>query len=89
LTPVQKAEMNAKGVAAEDKALQLNPNYIEALVYKNILLRQQANLEKDPDKQKELIRQADELRGKAMELQKGGAPAGGGAKPAAGAKPTK
>jgi tetratricopeptide (TPR) repeat protein len=89
LTPAQKAEMNAKGIAAEDKALQLNPNYIEALVYKNILLRQQANLEKDPDKQKELIRQADELRGKAMELQRGGAPTGGGAKPASGANPTK
>ena len=79
--------MNAKGIAAEDKALQLNPNYIEALVYKNILLRQQANLEKDPNKQKELIQQADELRGKAMDLQKGGA--GAAAKPAPGAKPTK
>ena len=86
LSPAQKAEMNSKGIAAEDKALQLNPNYIEALVYKNILLRQQANLEKDPNKQKELIQQADDLRGKAMELQKGGV---GAAKPAAGAKPTK
>ena len=42
LTPAQKAEYNAKGIEAEDKALALNPNYIEALVYKNILLRQQA-----------------------------------------------
>ena len=46
------------------------PNYIEALVYKNILLRQQAHLEKDPAKQKELINQADQLRNKAMQLQK-------------------
>jgi tetratricopeptide (TPR) repeat protein len=89
LTPAQKAEMNARGIEAEDKALKLNPNYIEALVYKNILLRQQANLEKDPAKQKDLISQADELRNKAMELQKGGAAAQPGAKPAAGAKPTK
>ena len=88
LSPAQKAEMNAKGIAAEDKALQLNPNYIEALVYKNILLRQQANLEKDPAKQKDLIREADDLRNKAMDLQKGGAGAGG-AKPASGAKPAK
>ena len=72
LTPAQKAEYNTKGIEAEDKALALNPNYIEALVYKNILLRQQALLEKDPAKQKELLNQADQLRNKAMDLQKGG-----------------
>ena len=77
ITDAQKRDFIARGIAAEDKALQLNPNYIDALVYKNILLRQQANLEKDPARQKELIRQADEHRNKAMELQKGGAkPAG-------------
>ncbi len=85
LTPAQKADYIVKGIAAEDKALSLNPNYIEALVYKNILLRQQANLEKDPAKQKELLNQADQLRNKAMDLQKGGA--GAAAQP--GAKPTK
>lgn len=84
LTPAQKAEYNQKGIEAEDKALALNPNYVEALVYKNILLRQQANVEKDPAKQKELLAQADGLRAKAMELQKGGGAAGAkpGAKPA-------
>jgi tetratricopeptide (TPR) repeat protein len=89
LTPAQKADYNAKGIAAEDKALALNPNYIEALVYKNILLRQQALLEKDPARQKELLNEADQLRNKAMDLQKGGALGQPGAKPAAGAKPTK
>ena len=82
LTPAQKKEYNQKGIEAEEKALQLNPNYVEALVYKNILLRQQALLETDAAKQKELIREADELRNKAMQLQK----TGGAAKPAAGAK---
>jgi tetratricopeptide (TPR) repeat protein len=77
ITPAQKLEFVLKGIAAEDKALQLNGNYIDALVYKNILLRQQAILEKDPAKQKELLRQADELRDKAIQLQKSGAkPAG-------------
>ena len=89
LSPAQRLELNLKGIEAEDKALKLNPNYIEALVYKNILLRQQANLEKDPAKQKELLSQADQLRNRAMDLQKGGAAAQPGAKPAAGAKPTK
>ena len=88
LTPAQKAEYNAKGIEAENKALSLNPNYIEALVYKNILLRQQALVEKDPAKQKALISEADQLRSKAMELQKGGGAAGAAAKAgAAGEKP--
>lgn len=78
LSPAQKIEYNQKGIEAENKALALNPNYIDALVYKNILLRQLANLEKDPARQKQLINEADQLRNKAMELQKGnlaGAPA--------------
>ena len=87
LTPAEKADRIAKGIAAEDKALALNANYIEALVYKNILLRQQALLEKDPAKQKELLNQADQLRNKAMDLQKGGSASQPGAKPEAGAKP--
>jgi tetratricopeptide (TPR) repeat protein len=73
LNDKQKLDFNLRGIAAEDKALKLNPNYIEALVYKNILLRQQALLEKDPAKQKQLIQEADDLRNKAMSLQKGGA----------------
>ena len=72
LNPAQKAEYNMKGIEAENKALALNPNYIEALVYKNILLRQQALLEKDPARQKELLAEADGLRNKAMQLQKTG-----------------
>lgn len=83
LTTAQKRDYVLKGLAAEDKALALNPNYFEALLWKNILLRQQANTETDPAKQKELIRQAEELRNKAMAAQKGQAAAAGTAKPAA------
>jgi tetratricopeptide (TPR) repeat protein len=86
INEAQKKEFVAKGIEAENKALALNPNYVDAMVYKNILLRQQANLEKDPARQKELIKQADDLRNKAMELQKSGGAATG--KPAPGAKPT-
>jgi tetratricopeptide (TPR) repeat protein len=75
LSDAVKREYILKGIEAEDKALALNPNYIDALVYKNILLRQQANLEKDRDRQQALIKEADQLRNRAMELQKGGAPA--------------
>jgi hypothetical protein len=79
ITDVQKRDFVAKGIAAEDQALKLNPNYIDALVYKGILLRHQARLEKDPAKQKELMQEADDLRNKAMALQKSG---GAVAKPA-------
>jgi len=79
LTPVQKKEYNELGIAAEDKALQLNPNYVEALVYKNILLRQLALVEKDPALQKKMLEEADTLRNKAISLQKSGAAAPAGA----------
>jgi tetratricopeptide (TPR) repeat protein len=91
LTAPQKRDYVLKGLEAEDKAIKLNPNYFEAVLWKNILLRQQANTETDRKKQEELIKQADELRSKAMELQKGGAAAGtgAGAKPTPTSKPTK
>jgi hypothetical protein len=59
-----------KGLAMEDKALKLNPDYMEAMTYKNILLRMQANTEKDPQKQKDLLNEADKLRNKVIEAGK-------------------
>jgi hypothetical protein len=63
-----------KGIAADDKALSLNPNYVEAMVYKNILLREQARLETDRAKQLQLLKEADELRDKAIAMQAKKAP---------------
>jgi tetratricopeptide (TPR) repeat protein len=59
-----------KGVAATDKAISIKNDYLEAIVYKGLLLRLQANLEKDRAKQQELLRQADALRDRAKALQK-------------------
>jgi tetratricopeptide (TPR) repeat protein len=70
LTPAQQKDYIAKGLDAEDKALKLNPDYIEALTYKNILLRMQANLEPDVKKRQPLIDEADRLKNKALELNK-------------------
>lgn len=70
LTKPQALEYTLKGIAAEDKALSINAEYYEAMVYKNILLRQQALFEKDPAKQKELLATADALQKKGIELQK-------------------
>jgi tetratricopeptide (TPR) repeat protein len=70
LSPAQQKEYIAKGIESTDKALALNKDYAEALTYKNILLRMQANLEKDPAKQQQLIKEADELKNRAMALMK-------------------
>jgi hypothetical protein len=65
-----KRDMVAKGVQEVDVALQLKPDYVEALVRKGLLLRLQAGFEKDRDRYNELIRQAQELTDRAVELQK-------------------
>jgi len=70
LKEAEKRDYVQKGLEAVDKALQIKPDYTEALVYKGLLLRLQANLEKDPAKQQALIKQATELRDKAEELRK-------------------
>ena len=66
----EKKEFVIKGIEQVDKALALKSDYMEALTYKNLLLRLQANLEKDPAKQQSLIKEADKLRDEALELKK-------------------
>jgi tetratricopeptide (TPR) repeat protein len=70
LKEAQKREYVDKGIDAIDRALKIKPDYIEALVYKNLLLRLQANQEKDRTKQDALIKEANQLRDKAEELRK-------------------
>jgi tetratricopeptide (TPR) repeat protein len=59
-----------KGIEAATKAIDINPNYMEALTYKNLLLRLKGNMEQDPAKRAALYKEADTLRNKAIELQK-------------------
>ena len=66
----EKKEFVMKGIEQVDKSLQLKPDYMEALTYKNLLLRLQANLEKDQAKQAALLKEADKLRDQALDLQK-------------------
>lgn len=67
--PEKKAYVE-KGIQAIDTSLKIKPDYMEALVYKNLLLRLEANLEKDVSKQQALIKQADQLRDQAEQLRK-------------------
>src|SRR5688572_12053082 len=48
LSDAQKLEYVQKGLEASDKALSLRSDYVDAMVFKGLLLRQQALLEKDP-----------------------------------------
>ena len=66
----EKKKFVQSGVDAVDKAIGLKSDYMEALVYKNLLLRLQANLEKDQAKQQALLKEADRLRDLAQEIRK-------------------
>src|SRR5262249_25605675 len=65
LNEAQKKEYVTKGLAEIEKALEMKSDYVDAIVYKGLLLRLQANLEKDPAKQQQLIKDAAALSDKA------------------------
>jgi TonB family protein len=69
LDEVQKREFIGKGLEQADRAVQMKPDYMEALTYKNLLLRLQATIETDPAVQKDLIAEADKLRDQAIKIR--------------------
>ncbi len=78
----EKREYVQKGIDAADRALKIKGDYMEAIVYKGLLLRLAANMEKDRGRQEQYLKEADQLRDKAKTLQKtksAGAGAGAGA----------
>jgi len=84
LSDPEKMKHVQAGLTSIDKAISLNNQYQEALVYKNLLLRVQANLERNPARQQALLREAEQLSNRAEEIRK--ANAAGGNQPAAPAK---
>jgi TonB family protein len=70
LTPADKLMYLEKGIHATDSALAQDPDYIEALTYKNILLRMKGNLQTDTAQRQQLFAEADGLRNRAIELSK-------------------
>ena len=70
LKDTEKKDYVLKGIASVDRALQIKPDYAEGMVYKGLLLRLQANLEKDPAKQQALIKEAVGLHDKAEDIRK-------------------
>jgi tetratricopeptide (TPR) repeat protein len=51
LKDAEKKDYVNKGLVAVEKALDIKPDYADAMTYKGLLLRLAANLEKDPAKQ--------------------------------------
>ena len=68
--PAEKLAIIEKGKSALQRAIAIKPDYFESIVYLNLLFRQQALVETDPVKQQDLIRQADELKNRAVEIIK-------------------
>jgi len=69
LSPAAKEDFIEKGLAQADAALRMKADYLEALTYKNLLLRLKATAETDPAEQKALIAEADALRDKALKIK--------------------
>ena len=70
LSDKEKMQIIEDGLASVNKALEIKPDYVEALTYKGLLLRTQALVEKDPKKQQDLIKQGTMLGDKANEMRK-------------------
>ena len=70
LNEAQRREYVKSGLAAVDKALALNADYVEALTYRGLLLRIEAAMEKDAARQKTLLNEAAQLQEKALALKK-------------------
>lgn len=65
----QKADYVKRGMAAVDKALEIRPDYFEALTYKGLMLRQAATMAKNPAEQKRLLDEAGTFQKKAIDVQ--------------------
>jgi tetratricopeptide (TPR) repeat protein len=57
------------GLECLDKALEIRPDYFDAMEYQNLLWREKAKFETDEDARAELIRQADLVAQKSLALR--------------------
>ena len=69
LSELQKRAYVEHGLQEADTAIAMNQEYTEALVYKNLFLRLQAQIESDPNLQKTLLAEADALRARGIAIR--------------------
>jgi tetratricopeptide (TPR) repeat protein len=65
----ERMEHVESGMQAVDRAIALKDDYFDALVYKGLLLRAQANLETNPARQQELLKEAIDYSERAEEIR--------------------
>jgi tetratricopeptide (TPR) repeat protein len=70
LSEAQKKDYTDKGLEEAEKALTIKPDYVEAVVYKGLLLRLKAAETKDPKEQAALLKEANDLQAKAAQMKK-------------------
>jgi tetratricopeptide (TPR) repeat protein len=72
MSPEEKASTKAaieEGLTCLDKAIQIQPDYTDAMEYQNYLWREKAKFESDPKVKADLIQKADTLSLKVVKLK--------------------
>jgi tetratricopeptide (TPR) repeat protein len=70
LADPQKNDYADKGLEQVDKALEMKPDYWEAIITKGLLYRVKAQVARNPKERQQLLEQAQTLQKQAMELRK-------------------
>lgn len=70
IDPVERNRIVDEGIDAINKALQIRPDYFEALSYLNLLYREKAKIDPDPAKKQEYTDTANRYLQQALELRK-------------------
>lgn len=65
----ENGQLIDEGIANLKKAIELRPDYDDAMAYLNLLLRRKADEAATPDERAALLKQADELVDKAKEIK--------------------
>lgn len=70
LEDARKKDLADEGMLFVNKALSIKSDFVEALIYKGLLLREQAKLTQNPATRNSLMEEAQSLQKKAIELKK-------------------
>ncbi len=70
LDPALRAKIVEDGLQSLNKAVELKPDYFEAVSYINLLYREKAKMESDPAKKQELTDTANKYLAQALEMRK-------------------
>ena len=70
VNPEERGRIIEEGLQALNKAIELKPDYFEAVSYINLLYREKAKIETDPVKKQEYVDTANKYLQQALEMRK-------------------